>query len=169
MSVNKAKLLVVDDEPAIRTSLSLILSEIGYGVRSADDGLSALFEIELEIPDIILSDLNMPCMSGFQLLSEIRRSFPSVRTIAMSGAFCGDEVPSGVVADAFYAKGSGIGALLKIVERLHLAERTIPSQTCAPSPGWIHRSLPDSAENSTVANAFPERQRRLSRTVDGSI
>jgi CheY-like chemotaxis protein len=110
-----ARLLVVDDEPSIRTSMSQVLAEIGYSVRSAQDGFSALVEMQKEIPEIILSDLNMPGMSGFELLSLVRRRFPAIRLIAMSGAFSGDEVPSGVTADAFYQKGSGVRSLLKII------------------------------------------------------
>ncbi len=123
MPATKAKLLIVDDEPSIRTSMSHVLTEIGYSVRSADEGFTALLEIHQEMPEILLSDLNMPGISGFELLSVVRRCFPSIKTIAMSGSFSGNEVPSGVVADAFYEKGSGIGALLQIIGRLHLAER----------------------------------------------
>ena len=55
-----AKLLIVDDDPLIRALLSEVLIEIGFSVRSARDGFSALAEIREEIPDILLSDLNMP-------------------------------------------------------------------------------------------------------------
>jgi CheY-like chemotaxis protein len=118
MPCKKKRLLIVDDEPSIRESLSLVLTEIGYSVRAAEDGFSALTEIRMEIPDIILSDLNMPGMSGFEFLSVVRRRFPAIPLIAMSGAFSGDEVPSGVAADAFYQKGSGVRALMKIMESL---------------------------------------------------
>src|ERR1700721_2828454 len=94
--------LIVDDEPSIRMSLSCVLAEIGYHVRTAEDGLSALAEMRTEVPDILLSDLNMPGMSGFELFSCVRLRFPEMKTIAMSGAFCGNEVPSGVAADGFY-------------------------------------------------------------------
>jgi CheY-like chemotaxis protein len=60
MPDTKAKVLVVDDEPLVRTTMSLVLGEIGYRVRSADNGFSALREIRQEIPDILLTDLNMP-------------------------------------------------------------------------------------------------------------
>jgi CheY-like chemotaxis protein len=118
MPETKASLLIVDDEPSIRESLSFVLTEVGYSVRATEDGFSALIEIQKEIPDIILSDLNMPGMSGFELLSVVRRRFPAIPMIAMSGAFSGDEVPSGVVADAFYQKGSSLGALLMIMGAL---------------------------------------------------
>jgi CheY-like chemotaxis protein len=83
----KVKLLIVDDEVSIRTSLSLIFTGSGHSVRSSADGFSALFEIRQELPDIILSDLNMPGMSGFELLSVVRRRFPAIQVIAMSGGF----------------------------------------------------------------------------------
>ncbi|MGD0903868.1 MAG: response regulator [Terracidiphilus sp.] len=118
-----AALLIVDDEPAIRTSISQALTEIGYRVRSAEDGLAALREIQTEVPDLLLSDLNMPGMSGFELLSVVRRRFPAIRTIAMSGAFSGNEVPSGVAADRFHQKGSSIAALVRIMETLSQLER----------------------------------------------
>lgn len=121
-----ATLLIVDDEPAIRESLSQVLTEIGYRVRSAEDGFSALREIAAEAPELLLSDLNMPGISGFELLSEVRRRFPAIRTIAMSGSFRGDEAPSGVAADGFYQKGSSVAALLRMMEALPQMERSAP-------------------------------------------
>src|SRR5271168_3860996 len=100
----KTSLVVVDDEISIRTSLSQILTETGYVVRSAADGFSALVEIRREVPEILISDLNMPGMSGPELLAVVRRRFPRIHVIAMSGAFPGSEVPSGVAADAYFQK-----------------------------------------------------------------
>ena len=100
------RILVVDDKECIRTSMSLVLTEMGYQVRSVGDGFAALRAIRQDTPEILLSDLNMPGMSGFELLSVVRRRFPAILVIAMSGAFSGNEVPSGVPADAFFQKGS---------------------------------------------------------------
>ena len=88
--------------------MSLVLEELGYSVRYAGDGHSALRQIRQESPDILLSDLKMPGMSGRHLLIEVRCLFPAIKVIAMSGSFCGSEVPSSVLADAFYPKGGGI-------------------------------------------------------------
>ena len=123
MPCTKERLLIVDDDPSIRSSLALLLTHIGYRVRCAQDGFSALRELGTEIPDILLSDLNMPGMSGFELLSVVRLRFTAIAVIAMSGAFCGNEVPSGVAADAFYHKGSSIGALLRIIDAMPHMER----------------------------------------------
>jgi len=124
MPDTKASVLIVDDEPTIRVLLSQILVENGYGARSAADGLSALEEIHREAPEILLSDLNMPGMSSFELLPEVRRRFPGILLIAMSGSFSGNRIPSGVTADAFYQKGAGVGTLLRIMESLPRLERT---------------------------------------------
>jgi CheY-like chemotaxis protein len=132
MPDTKARLLIVDDEPSIRSSLSQVLTEIGYRVRSAQDGFSALLELREEIPDILLTDLNMPGMSGFELLAVVRQRFPAIHTIAMSGAFCGNEVPSGVAADAFFQKGSSVGSLLRMMEAVPRQERMTPRHP-APS------------------------------------
>src|ERR1700683_342753 len=104
----KANLLIVDDAPSIRVTLSQIFASNGYSTRSAEEGFTALTEIRREIPDFLISDLNMSGMSGFELLRVVRREFPSIRVIAMSGAFSGDQIPPGVLADAFYQKGRGL-------------------------------------------------------------
>jgi DNA-binding NtrC family response regulator len=131
MPKQKLTLLIVDDEPSIRTSLACILTQVGYNVRSACDGFCALDEIQREVPDIIVSDLNMPGMSGFELLSVVSRRFPAINTIAMSGAFSGDEVPVGVAAQAFYQKGSGVGSLLGMIAAFERTEADYPRQPAA--------------------------------------
>jgi len=117
------RLLVVDDEPEIRTSMVHFLADVGYAVQTAEDGFAALVEIQKDLPDILLSDLNMPGMSGFDLLSVVRQCFPSIQVIAMSGSFSGDEVPSGVFADSFYQKGCSGRSLLRILQELEQTKR----------------------------------------------
>ncbi len=131
-----AKILIVDHEPAIRTSMSQVLIGVGYQVRIAEDGLCALVEIGHEIPDIILSDLSIPVMSAFDLLSVVRRRYPSIRVIAMSDAFSGEEASSGIAVDAFYQKGCGAGSLLKIINALFNSERKSLNQLVAPALIW---------------------------------
>lgn len=133
MPTEKAALLIVKNEPSTRESLSGIFSEFGYRVRSAEDGFSALVEIRNNSPDIILSDLNMPGMSGFELLSVIRRRFPAIRVIAMSGSSAGTGIPAGVAADAFYEKGSPVRSLLAYRGNHGPSEKDVssPPRQCA--------------------------------------
>ena len=84
------KLLIVDDDESLRTSLSRIFSDLGYLVRSGADGSSCLSEIRKEIPDILLSDLNMVRIPGLEFLIVVRRWLPSIRVIAMAKSFSGN-------------------------------------------------------------------------------
>ena len=162
------RILIVDDMACIRTAMSLALAEIGYRVRSAEDGLSALREIRQENPEILLTDLNMPGMSGFELLSVVRRRFPAILVIAMSGSFSGKEVPSGVHADAFYQKGSSIGALLQIIETLHQREPRFPRPSSTMGPLWIERNGRDTTGLEYVLITCPECLNTSPQAVEGS-
>ena len=95
-------------------------------MRVAEDGHSALRQISLQRPDILLSDLLMPGISGRELLDIVRVLFPAIKVIATSGSFGGNEVPAGVLADAFYSKGSSLSALLQILRELPLMRRRSP-------------------------------------------
>ncbi len=115
MSDTPLNVLLVDDDPLLRMSLFHTLTMAGYRVRCADGGHAALSEIERELPDLLLSDLNMPGLSGFELLTIVRGQFPVIQVIAMSGAYFGSAIPPGVFADAFYEKGREGRTLMQIV------------------------------------------------------
>jgi CheY-like chemotaxis protein len=100
------RILVVDDEPTIRETARSILEGQGYEVLTAADGVAGLHSLSQSLPDLIISDLNMPRMSGFEFLAVVRQRFPHIATIAMSGGYGPDEIPSGVLADAFLQKGN---------------------------------------------------------------
>ena len=103
---SRATILYVDDDPAMREVMSLILSEEGFDVVTASDGIEAIAELRGWTPDLIISDLHMPRMSGIEFLSVVRRRFPAIPAIAMSGAFdLTQSFAAGVMADAFYPKG----------------------------------------------------------------
>ena len=153
----RASLLVVDDQAPIRACLSELLTEHGYVVRLAPDGFSALGEIRKEIPDLILSDLNMPGMSGFELLSVVRRRFPSIRVIAMSSAFTAAEPPANVAADAFYEKGTHPDFLLQMVGEISRPRQSLlvhPPRQLAPL--WIASNGRNSSGELYVTITCPE-------------
>ena len=81
---NNISVLIVDDEEMMRNLLEKILSREGYKIKTAEDGLAAL-EMQREDPsDIIISDMKMPRMNGFELLKEIKKDFPKTGTIIMT-------------------------------------------------------------------------------------
>ena len=100
------RILLVDDEPILRDTWTKVLSELGYEVATAADGLDALAQLRCTIPDIVISDLNMPRMSGFELLKIMCVRFPGIPLIAMSGAYdSNDHFPNRLMVDAVYPKG----------------------------------------------------------------
>src|ERR1035438_6079440 len=77
------RILVVDDEPSIREGIAMLLASHGYNVSTAEHGFDALLQLRSVNPELIVSDLNMPQMSGFDLLSVLGRRFPEILVIAM--------------------------------------------------------------------------------------
>jgi CheY-like chemotaxis protein len=139
------QILVVDDDPSVRDSIAMSLMAAGYDVVAAGDGFRALSQLRKKLPDVVLSDLDMPGMSGFELLSVVRRRFPQISTVAMSSAYVGKELPFGVIADGFFAKGGQPKNLLRAIQRLLLtapARSSDHSRACAPA--WIPRNGNDS-------------------------
>ena len=67
-----AKVLVVDDEPDIRNLARHLLTAAGHEVRLASDGAEALVKVDKERPDVMLLDVSMPVMDGFQVLENLR-------------------------------------------------------------------------------------------------
>jgi CheY-like chemotaxis protein len=159
----KAKLLIVDDEPSTRTLLGQIFRGMGHPVRVAEDGFAALEEIRTERPDILVSDLNMPRMSGFELLSVIRRKLPDIFVIATSGAFSGNEVPHGIAADAFYEKGRGLNGLFETVGSA--AGGVVRAESAASTPIWISHFRKDNSMTTRVLLSCPECLRSFSHPV----
>ena len=101
-----SRVLVVDDEASNRELISDMLASEGYDVVTAQDGMDALSQLAVPLPDVIISDLKMPRISGVEFLAVVRRRYPDLPLIAISGEFEGNEVPPGVPADAYLEKGA---------------------------------------------------------------
>jgi CheY-like chemotaxis protein len=114
----KPQILVVDDEPSVRECLSLFLMSAGYDVATAENGTSAVSQLNRAIPHLIVTDLNMPQMSGVELISHVRSHHPSIPVVAMSGDYQGDAIPAGIIADRFYPKGEHPHNLLTTIASL---------------------------------------------------
>ncbi|MDP8924086.1 MAG: response regulator [Chloroflexota bacterium] len=107
------RVLVVDDDPGIRTLLHVALEDEGYSVDSATNGREALDKIHHDQPSAILLDLMMPVMDGWSFLAACRRDglCRDVPIIVMSaGAWAGTMM--GLGTDAFIAKPFDLDVLL---------------------------------------------------------
>ena len=132
---DKPQILIVDDEPCIRESLGMLLMASGYDVAEADNGVSALSHLDRTVPDLIVTDLNMPQMSGLELISQVRSRYPSISIVAMSGDYHGDAVLAGIMADRFYPKGHHPHNLLTTIANLiatKSARASAPQSRIAP-------------------------------------
>lgn len=112
----EGRVLIVDDEPAIRRVVSQILEEQGFLVASASDGPTAFAELARHAYDVILLDRSMPGAPGKALLGELRRLAPNAKI----AYFTGQNVP-GVErdeVDAVLAKPARVDELLEVVAEL---------------------------------------------------
>lgn len=77
-------ILLVDDERIMRDLLKKILTREGYRILTAEDGATACDVLDRESVDIVVSDMKMPRMNGFELLEVIKHKYPSVGVIIMT-------------------------------------------------------------------------------------
>ncbi len=77
-------ILIVDDEEMMRSLLEKILGREGYKIKTAEDGVAALDVLRSEKIDIIISDMKMPRMNGFELLKIVKKEHPQIGVIIMT-------------------------------------------------------------------------------------
>jgi two-component system, chemotaxis family, chemotaxis protein CheY len=87
------RVLVIDDEAAVRAALCATLSDAGCAVTEARDGAEALEILSKAPADAVLMDIYMPLQDGFEAIRELRRVAPAVKIIAISGGSRGDFDP----------------------------------------------------------------------------
>ena len=85
MSEGKVDILVVDDEEMMRELLEDVLALEGYTVATAEDGKAALVRVKECNPLLVISDIKMPRMNGFELLKSLKERYPNLRVIIMTG------------------------------------------------------------------------------------
>jgi len=83
--MDKRKILVVDDDEAVRSVTFEMLKRLGFEVTTADSGASALEQASHQSFDLVLLDLAMPNMSGVEVFSSLRQIEPQARVIFMTG------------------------------------------------------------------------------------
>ena len=79
------KFLIVDDEPDVVDSVSELFTLRNYNVITATSGTKALEMVKKEKPNIIILDIRMPDISGMDVLKEVRKTYPKIRVIMLTG------------------------------------------------------------------------------------
>ena len=117
---DKSRVLVVDDEEALRTVLSTELSGEGYEVESASDGDEAISIVQNKKFDLVLLDIKMPKVDGFEVLKFIKKSYPAIKVIMLTGfADLKNAIESKKLgAEDFVSKPYDLVDLLTTIERV---------------------------------------------------
>jgi DNA-binding NtrC family response regulator len=84
MANHKQRIMIVDDDGRMRDILAQFLTRLGYEVACARCGVEALARIEEELPDLILSDIQIPDLDGLALLAEVKARYPETVVIVMT-------------------------------------------------------------------------------------
>jgi DNA-binding response OmpR family regulator len=79
------RILIIDDDLAVRHTLTAVLEERGYEVIAAANGQLGIAAFRRERPDLLVTDIVMPVKEGLQTIREIRQEQPDMRIIAISG------------------------------------------------------------------------------------
>jgi len=95
------RLLVVDDEPSMREFLEIMLSQEGYQVQTASTGEEGIKAYRAEEPDLVLTDVKMPGMSGLDLIREIHSLDPAAPIIAITAYASADDAVRAVREGAY--------------------------------------------------------------------
>jgi CheY-like chemotaxis protein len=125
----RGQILLVEDQPELRESLSELLQEEGYRVRTAQDGAEALRLLRSgPVPDLILLDLVMPRMSGwdFAVAKDIDCRLAPIPLILLSGAGALRHQEQPLAADAVLEKPFEVDQLFSLLRRHCRAQRRLP-------------------------------------------
>jgi len=85
MNNNPRSVLIIDDDPDILLTLRAYLEDTGYVVLQASDGVEGVYLFNRQKPDVVLTDLRMPKMDGFGVISAIRLVSPETPVIVFTG------------------------------------------------------------------------------------
>ncbi|OYT93576.1 MAG: two-component system response regulator GlrR [Burkholderiales bacterium PBB3] len=136
-----ARILVVDDDPDLLRSIAMRLHYEGHAVTQADCGAAALAKLDLDVPHMVITDLQMPGMDGLQLFEHIHRRYPLLPVVILTA--------NGTIANAVQALQRGVfgyitkpfegAALLHEVERALAIGSALGADMPGSEPGEVWR------------------------------
>ena len=135
--VRRHSILVVDDDPFFRELYRTALRFEGFDVSTASDGVVALRSIEQDPPSLVILDVNMPCLDGWEVLEELAR-FDSTRNIPVIVVTASDVVHATAQAAAILSKPVAPDELLPVIGNF-----PISSLAAFPGMGITHAVVED--------------------------
>lgn len=131
-------ILIVDDEAGVRELLGDALRIAGFETTTASDGMSALTSIRNKKPDLLIIDINMPLMDGFELVERLRSTGDNTPALMLSARADRADVTRGLTlgADDYVTKPFGLEELLlrvkAILRRSQISASTNSDLSCGP-------------------------------------
>jgi CheY-like chemotaxis protein len=150
------KVLVVDDDRALNHVLVELLRRAGFLVSSAVDGVTAARILEKETFDIVLLDINLPKMSGLEVLQRIRGKDSPPKVLVMTA----DETPATVLravkeqAYRYVSKPVKPTSVVEVVDQMAGEEAPAPIEVISAKPDWVELLVPCRAEMAERLNSF---------------
>ena len=132
------KVLIVDDEAGVRELLKDALKLAGFETLAVSDGMSALTALRSYTPEIMIIDINMPLMDGFELVERLRKNGNSVPVLMLSARADRVDITRGLTigADDYVVKPFGLEELVlrlkAILRRSHISEAPNNVLKCGP-------------------------------------
>jgi CheY-like chemotaxis protein len=130
------RIRIVDDEPIVMDVLKRILSRLGYNTVSADSGECALKEFARQLFDIVMIDVLMPKMNGFEIAQEIRRKRKNQKIVMVTGLgpFIDRYIPKykDSEMDSILTKPFTFNTVKSVVEEVSREEKVKQSQNTIP-------------------------------------
>ena len=122
-----ARILVVDDDDSLRELLRMHLAAAGYEVSTAADGIAAGYLVLRSPPDLILSDVNMPHMDGFEFVAALKsdKTLPEIPVIFLTSNEEGDHRGKELGAVGYLTKPVRADRLLELVAK-HVPGGAVP-------------------------------------------
>ncbi len=118
-----ARILIIDDDVTLRQALTKHLEHVGHEVRQAADGDAGVHAYKRHAADVVIVDIFMPGQGGLQTIGRLRREWPAVKIVAMSGVKSAGSIDVGahavaLGADRFLTKPFEPASLVTLVDAL---------------------------------------------------
>ena len=155
----KKRVLVVDDDRALRLALVTLLQSAGFAAEQAGDGAAALLELQESEFDLIILDLGLPRISGLDVLAELQKLEAPPKVIVVTA----DDTPGTVLkairdrAYQYIVKPTPPKTIVELVERVFAAPSFRPIEVVSAKAEWLELLVPCDLETAERIQSFIER------------
>lgn len=129
-----ARILLTDDDPNVRGPFVRLLGQLGHDVKEAENGKHALTLLRAHTFDVVITDIVMPEMDGFELLIAMKKEFPNCPVVVVSGSSATLELDVLSVARRLGACGA-LAKPFRLQELVSELDRVMPVEYTGADPG----------------------------------